>query len=451
MPQSILISGLGPSSLPLTLFLLSLPLPPPLLPRITILERSPLPSLYGQNIDVRATGLSLLSRLGLTSAIRAATTKEKGVKFVDASNRIWAQFEAGRESRGEAGAGTAEVEILRGDLVRVLLAKVGEVSQAVKRGGGAGVEIKYGTTIVGLEQDGDGVEVVLSTGEKGRFDLVVGADGLGSAVRRKVWGREGEGERVKELGMYGAFFSIPRGATDGEWRRWYTAPGRRGVMIRPHRVPERATVFMFVVNERDGRLGDVVGGGRGKVQAQKELFAEYFRGAGWECERLVREMEGAEDFYYDRVAQVRMDEGGTGEGWSKGRVVLLGDAAYCASPLSGMGTTLALNGAYNLAGALHQHPDDYAAAFKQYEDKMRPLVKAAQKKAPALPRLINPETKWGVFLLRLMVMVIYWSGVAKLVFYFAGPQANAVELEEYGLRNLPDEEIDDSLFDDKGI
>ncbi|KAF2219290.1 hypothetical protein BDZ85DRAFT_206283 [Elsinoe ampelina] len=446
MPQSILISGLGPSSLPLTLFLLSQPLSPSSLPRITILERSPSPSLFGQNIDVRSTGLVLLSRLGLTSAIRAATTKEKGVRFVDSSNRVWAEFEAGRESRGEASAGTAEVEILRSDLVRVLLAKADSL---VKKQGGAGVEIKYGTTMTSLSQDGDGVDVLFSSGEKGRYDLVVGADGLGSAVRRMVWGREGEGERVRGLGMYGAFFSMPRGETDGGWRRWYTAPGRRGVMVRPHRDSERATVFMFVVNDRDGRLGEVVGGGRGKVQAQKELFAEYFRGAGWECERLVTEMEVAEDFYYDRLAQVRMDEGGTGEGWSKGRVVLLGDAGYCASPLSGMGTTLALNGAYNLAGALHQHPDDYAAAFKQYEDKMRPLVMAAQKKAPALPRLINPETEWGVFLLRLMVAMIYWSGVAKLVFYFAGPQANAVELEEYRLRRLPDGEIGDDFFDEK--
>jgi 2-polyprenyl-6-methoxyphenol hydroxylase-like FAD-dependent oxidoreductase len=161
-------------------------------------------------------------------------------------------------------------------------------------------------------------------GEEERFDLVVGADGLQSATRKSVWGSQGEEDRVKALGAFCGFFSMPRGETDSLWRRWYHAPGKKSVMVRPSDQPERSTVLMIVVkDDEDPRLREVakVGRvGRENVARQKALLDEYFGGSGWESERLVAAMHASDDFYYDVVAQVKM------EAWSKGRVVLLGDA-----------------------------------------------------------------------------------------------------------------------------
>jgi len=103
-----------------------------------------------------------------------------------------------------------------------------------------------------------------------------------------------------------------------------------------------------------------------------------------------------------------------------------------------MGTTLALNGAYNLAGAIlqHIHDDrslDYTSAFAQYEAKMRPLVERAQKLPPGVPRIIHPQTAWGVWMLHLFGFVVQWSGIGYLLAAFAGPPARAVVVEEYGI------------------
>lgn len=137
-----------------------------------------------------------------------------------------------------------------------------------------------------------------------------------------VWGKDGEQDRVEKLagGVYGAFFSIPAGKNDTLWRRWFHAAGRRSIMIRPDQQREKVTVFMSVISDNDERLPAMAAKRREDVPAQKQLMKEYFRDAGWECDRVVGEMMVTKDFYYDMIAQVKMDK------WSKGRVVLLGDS-----------------------------------------------------------------------------------------------------------------------------
>ncbi len=195
------------------------------------------------------------------------------------------------------------------------------MSHQVQKNGGEGVEFIFGDSPEELEQDSQKVHVrFANSGERRTFDLVVGADGLQSRTRRLAFGEQSDHERIKQLGMYGGFFSMPKAATDGEWRRWFHAPGRRGIMVRPSDVSDRSTVFMSVINEKDERLRVVATSGHQDVEKQKELLREYFYDAGWESKRIVKEMEAADDFYYAMVAQVKMDK------WSTGRVVLLGDA-----------------------------------------------------------------------------------------------------------------------------
>lgn len=368
-------------------------------PTVTILERAPSLRPHGQNVDVRGAGVTLVRKLGLETLVRAATTGEEGVQWVGPDHQVWASLAAGRSSpsvgdgngngsekrKGGVAASTptAEIEILRGRLAELLYKRCVGVSEDVVRaqGGRGGVEFLFGTTLDKIEQDGDGVTVHFATTtttpttttttptaagggdvppetpKPRRFDLVVGADGVQSATRKLIWGSGGDEEktRLHKLGFYGAFFSMPRGPTDSAWRRWYHAPGRRGVMVRPDAQRGRTTVFLGVMSEGDGRLADVCGGGGGgrerekgekeekekggkgekgekeekkgrarsreeEVRAQKELMREYFQDAGWESERVVQGMMGTEDFYYDVVAQVKMEH------FSKGRVVLLGDA-----------------------------------------------------------------------------------------------------------------------------
>ena len=200
-------------------------------------------------------------------------------------------------------------------------------------------------------------------------------------------------------------------------------------MVRPGEKPDQTTVFMYVNNDGDERLREATKKG---TDAQKEIMTEYFQDAGWESSRIIKQMNAADDFYYDMIAQVKMQK------WSKGRVVLLGDAAYCASPISGMGTTLGLTGAYNLAGALTQHPNDPEAAFSQYEQAVRPTVEKAQKQPPGKMTMMAPETASGIWFLYMFMSFIMWTRLPTLIIKYAGPPANDVPVEDFGFRELED-------------
>jgi len=316
-PLNILIVGCSIAGPTLASFLLLSPLDV----RITILERASAPRAEGQNVDVRGVGVSLIRKLGIENLIRASTTGEEGVQMVDTHNRVWAAHAA--DKTGEVQTPTSDIEILRGRLAQICYLNSVRTSEKAQRDGGPGVEYIFGDYLASVEQDDDQVHVQFAKSKQRRsFDLLVGADGLQSSTRRLVWGEQGEKDRLKQFGVYGAFFSMPPGETDTMWRRWYHAPGRRSVMVRPDKQRNRTTVFMAVANKTDQRLPQVALTGRGKrgAQEQKELMKEYFLDAGWESERICNEMMATDDFYYDIIGQVKMDS------WSKGRVVLLGDA-----------------------------------------------------------------------------------------------------------------------------
>ncbi|KAH8882004.1 FAD/NAD(P)-binding domain-containing protein [Thozetella sp. PMI_491] len=395
-PMEILIVGCSIAGPAFASFLLSSPLPNSERPRITVVERSAAPYKRGQNIDIRGVGVTMIRKLGIEAVIRASSTGEEGVQWVTPDNRVWASFGAGSDDKIHMP--TSDIEIMRGRLAEILWKRNKDLSDQVKAEGGRGVEYVFGDTLDDLSQDGAKVHVRFAKSQMRRsFDLVVGADGLHSQTRKMAWGAEGEADRVKQLGLYGAFFSIPRADTDTMFRRCFHTAGRRVMMLRPDAQANRTTALLNLVNEKDSRFSDVGSNGREHVEGQKALIKEYFQDAGWESERIVREMMRSDDFYYNIAAQVKMQK------WSKGRVVLLGDAAYCASHLSGMGTTLALFGAYNLAGALSRHQDDLTAALALYEQNMRPTVDRAQKLMPGIMRIMHPETAWGVWDMEIVV------------------------------------------------
>src|ERR671920_1739530 len=287
--------------------------------------------------------------MGLDSAVRAACTDTAGAYTVDVDGNVLETYRA--DDDGGDGY-IAEIEILRGDLSRVLHDDTRD-----------GVEYVFGDWIAELAQDADGVDVVFAGGDRRRFDLVVGADGLHSSLRAMVFGPR---ERfVRHLGMVLAFYTVPNEFGLNRWLIDYQEPGR-SAGLRPLQDATRAMAMLsFTAADFDVDYRD--------VEAQKRLLRERMAGFGWLTPRILAHLDDTPDFYLDQVAQVVMDR------WSSGGVGLLGDAAFSSSPMSGGGTGLALVGAYLLAGELAAAGWDPEAGFAGYEARMRSFVEANQE------------------------------------------------------------------------
>nr|BFF15879.1 hypothetical protein GCM10025699_71820 [Microbacterium flavescens] len=167
-----------------------------------------------------------------------------------------------------------------------------------------------------------------------------------------------------------------------------------------------------------------VGAERRTVDEQRARLRRIFGDAGWEAHRVLDGFDQADDLYFESIGQVRAPR------WSSGRVVLLGDAAYCASPVSGMGTSLSITGAYVLAGELAAHVD-HRDAFAGYERLMRPYVEQAQQLPPGTPRLANPMTRAGVAAFGLGVRLASTPVLGRIGSRFFVPPADAIELPDY--------------------
>lgn len=318
---------------------------------VTVVERTSQLRPGGQAVDARGVARDVIARMGLDAAVRAARTDTAGAYQVDVDGNVLETFRA--EDHGGDGY-IADIEILRGDLCQVLYDDT--------RGG---VEYVFGDRIVELAQDADGVDVSFAGGDRRRFDLVIGADGLHSALRAMVFGPH---ERfVRHLGLVLAFYSVPNEFGLDRWLIEYQdQKSGRSALLRPIGDSSRAmAMFSFPAADFDVDYRDIEG--------QKSLLRKRMAGLGWLTPRILEHLDATPDFYLDQVAQVAMDR------WSNGRVGLIGDAAFCSSPMSGGGTGLALVGAYVLAGELAAADWDPGVGFATYETRMRPYVEANQE------------------------------------------------------------------------
>lgn len=309
----------------------------------------------GQTVDLRGAGREVAERMGLLDQMRTHSLEQRGVAWLKADGRRRAEMPV------EAFHGNgmvSQLEILRGDLADVLY-------QATA----TDADYRFSTRIVELEQSDDEVVATLSDGTTAHADLVVGADGPHSAVRRLVFGPEEK--LLKPLGGYNAWFTAPDTVGLDGWYLIYQAPGGLNASMRPSHDPATAKAALAFRSEP-------LDYDRRDLDGQRELLAARFAGAGWQSDALVAAAHEADDFYFDSFAQVHMDS------WSSGRVTLVGDAGYCASPLSGMGTSLALVGAYALAGELGAaegtgiDAKTLATAVDRYQTVMRPYVDRCQ-------------------------------------------------------------------------
>ncbi|MBL1077037.1 FAD-dependent monooxygenase [Nocardia sp. 2] len=316
---------------------------------VTVVERAEELRPGGQAVDARGVTKEVIRRMGLDAAVRAARTETAGARTVDADGQVLESYSV--DDHGGDGY-IAEIEILRGDLSRVLYEDTR-----------AGVEYIFGDRVVELTQDADGVDVVFASGDRRRFELVVGADGLHSGLRAMVFGPHEE--FVRHLGLVLAFYTVPNEFGLDRWLIDHQAVGR-SAGLRPIRDATQAmAIFSFAAGDFEVDHRD--------VEAQKRLLRERMEGMGWLTPRILAHLADTPDFYLDQVAQVVMDS------WSSGRVALLGDAAFSSSPMSGQGTGLALVGAYLLAGELAAAGWDPKVGFAAYEERMRSFVEANQE------------------------------------------------------------------------
>lgn len=370
---------------------------------VTVVEKAPAFRDGGQNVDVRGEGRKVLRRMGLEQAALSQGTGEKGIAWVDKDDSVVAKIVT--KDLGSDGP-TAEMEILRGDLARLLYDPASEKA-----------EFRFGETITAVEPDGRGVSVRFDNGKIEDYDIIVIAEGVGSSTRELIFAGLNDPHWM-DLTM--SYFTIPREPQDDQLWRWYNAPRRRSVSLRPDM--HGTTRAMLSIHKPRGEEG------QWDQERQKAWLRSEFADAGWQTSRILDAMETTSDFYLDVLRQVRMPR------WSKGRVVLLGDAAWCVTPLGGVGATLALCGAYVLAGELAA-TDDVEVAFAMYDDIMRPLAKKAQGIPKITPRLVHPATATGIAVLHGVLRLATAPAVQKLSGRLFAGNGGEAKLPEYpGLR-----------------
>jgi len=369
---------------------------------VTVVERAArLRGSGGVPVDFRGDQLALLARMGVLGEIQAWQTGMGDQAVVGADGRRLSTFPSALFS--------GDVEIERGDLARILYSRSKDAAEYV-----------FGDHITALAQAPDGVDVTFARGPARRFDLVVGADGLHSTVRRLAFG--GEQQYRHDLGLAVAGFSVPNTFGLDHSGLIYNEPGRLAMVASGRDRARAAVALMFA--------GPVPDYGWHDTGAQKRIVAEHFAGAGWQVPALLEALSEAPELYFDRISQIRLDR------WSAGRVVLLGDAAWCTGP-GGNGTGHAMFGAYTLAGELALAGGDHLAAYRNYEQIMRPPVAKSQKQAAGAARFLTPATERKIRNRNRTFRILSAPALRGVFGWLARRTANTGTLRDYPLPGSP--------------
>ncbi|MGP3966634.1 FAD-dependent monooxygenase [Streptomyces sp. 6N223] len=311
---------------------------------VTVVEKAGALRAGGYAIDIRGTAIEVVRRMGILPQLRDAHVDSRRYTFLNADGSEVASLSPSAVAGGVEGQ---DLEVRRGDLAAILYAIVRD-----------DVEFLFGDSIDTLDQSEQGVDVAFRSGQRRAFDLVVGADGMHSHTRESLFGPEEQFHRY--LGYCFAIFTMPNTFGFSRELMLWNTPGKAAAL---YAVGDNEELHAFLnFHQPEPPLNALR-----NPDAQRDLVATTFAGAGWEVPGMVHAMRDADDLFFDTAGQIRMPH------WSSGRVALVGDAAYAPSFLTGQGSSLALVGAYMLANALATNRD-HTAAFAAYERDVREFV-----------------------------------------------------------------------------
>ena len=378
----------------------------------TLIEHAPELRTGGYVIDFWGLGYDLAERMALMPEIDSIGYHAREVRVVDGRGRRVAGFGTGVFRELTNGR---FVTLGRSDLSGLIFQRLGRTTEAI-----------FGDKIIGLEERDEDVLVHFKRGGARAFDLVVGADGLHSQVRELAFGAEQTFE--KRLGYAVAAFEVegyrPR---DEDVYVMYGQPGR---MLGRFTLRGDRTLFLFVFATGNDVLPD-------SLDRQKELLRTVYGEGGWECPRILESLAGCRELYFDRVSQIRMP------GWSRGRVALVGDAAFCVSLLAGQGSALAMTAAYVLAGELAKADGRHEEAFRRYEAVLRTYIETKQTGAQRFAGAFAPRTRWGLWFRNRVMNAFAIPGMARLA--IGREIIDTLRLPDYRWPRTNERAIEDAL------
>ena len=376
--KSVLISGAGIAGPTLAFWLAAAGFQP------TIVERAADLRTGGYVVDFWGLGYDIAERMGLRRDLEAAGYHIRELRVVgDASEKL-------------AGFGVATIRALAGGRFVTIPRSV--LSRLLFDRAASRTEVMFGDQITSIEEDAGGANVAFERAPARRFDLVIGADGLHSNVRKLVFGPEPSFET--DLGYAIAAFEAEGYRPRDEDA--YVLHNALGAMVGRVALRDDRSLFLFIFTTKDGALPE-------NIAEQKSVLRGTYGNAGWECAKILHRLDDTTDLYFDRVSQIRMER------WSRGRVALVGDAAFCVSLAAGQGSALAMTAAYVLAGELAKADGRHEEAFRAYETLLRSYVGLKQKGAERFSAAFAPRTRWGLKTRNLVVNALSLPGVGRFV------------------------------------
>jgi 2-polyprenyl-6-methoxyphenol hydroxylase-like FAD-dependent oxidoreductase len=377
--KNILISGAGIAGTSLAFWLKKFGFNP------TIIEIAPKIREGGYAIDFMGAGFDVAEKMGILPALEKVDMDISKLVFVDENNKEKGSMNYRKIKKL---MNNRAFTLLRSDLAKVIYNSLDKDT-----------EIIFGNNIDKIEQDDEKVIVTFQNGLVRTFDLLVGADGLHSNVRNLIFGSQTQFE--KYYGYYTSSFTIDNFSYEGSAFSMYNVPYKQ-VAIYSYSGNKTFTFFIFTSPEK-------LSYEHHDISKQKQILKTEFMNSGWKCLELLSKIDSTKDFYFDSVSQIKM------ENWSKGRVTLVGDACYCPSLLSGKGSTLAMVGAYVLAGELKQAKGNYKTAFEQYQTIFKPFMEKKQKSAKSFAKSFVPKSNFGIWLRNFAFKMMALPFVSKLI------------------------------------
>jgi 2-polyprenyl-6-methoxyphenol hydroxylase-like FAD-dependent oxidoreductase len=333
--------------------------------KVTVVEMANEPRTAGGAVDIKGTAAHAAERMGILEQLKLNRLNVELIEFKNADDNTEGSILPNNEG---AELPDDDIEIERDKFICILFDRLKN-----------NVEFIFNNSIVALSETKDDIKVTFKNGLQQSYDLVLGCDGIHSAVR-KLW----FGSEIEYTHFLGAYFFgtiVNKLLIKQKTMNMYAVPDK-SVMLNAY---NNKTDIIFCFNSEK----EISYNYRDEEQ-QRKIILEHFEGLSWRTAELLEEIKKSKSFYFDKFCQIKMPS------WTKGRVALVGDAAYCASPAAGMGASLAIDGATALADALQKHNGNFELAFQDYNKNLRPFIEEIQAMAESNVRELIPRTEEAI-------------------------------------------------------